>query len=246
MKQEDFEQLIQIITAEVLKVITTKDLQEGKTNCGCASSRGSQGEGYQGKTKNGEWFDGRVLTMADIDRVAAQEISRILLRPGTVVTPLAHDVAREKNIALTRSALPAETKRCAPVQAGQTVVVVSAREHRSQEQAVVCAAEAKGYSTRLEPPTADRGDAILKAAIRCAGLIAKKEFCRLVVLAENVYPLALQLNRIEGVRSAVCWDAQTASQSEKVSKANVLILNNRLLGVPMLRRIIEAWMEESG
>jgi ribose 5-phosphate isomerase RpiB len=245
MKQEELEQLIRIITTEVLKAVTGGSPVEMKKSCDCHNSSGGEPDKCCREQNDPQvQFDGGVLTRTDVDRLADLGTSRVLLETRTIVTPLAREVASEKGIKLTRSLGRAGSKNSANGHPGKTVAIVSGREHSSQEQAVVSAVEAKGYSTRLDPASADRADAILKAAIRCAGFLTREEFCRLVVLDENVYPLAFQLGRIDGVRPAVCWDAQTASQSKKVLEANVLVLNNRLLGLPMIRKITEAWLEE--
>jgi ribose 5-phosphate isomerase RpiB len=239
MKQEDLEQLIRVITAEVLKAVSSA---EAKGFCNCTGSvETGQGECCQTKENGGFRFQGGVLSVADVEQFATSGSFLVQLGPGTVVTPLAREVAVEKGITLTRSS---QKEKYAAVQPGKRVFVVSGREHNGQQQAIASVARAKGYSVQVEDPSADRTDALLKAAVRCAGFMTRDGSGRLVVLSENVYPLAFQLGKNEGVRPAVCWDAQTALQSEKVREANVLVLSNRLLGIPMLRKITESWLVE--
>jgi ribose 5-phosphate isomerase RpiB len=61
----------------------------------------------------------------------------------------------------------------------------------------------------------------------------------LIVLDENVYPLSVQLKRVAGVNPKICWDRETAVGSRD---HNVLLLSSRLLGIPSLKKITEAWL----
>jgi len=51
------------------------------------------------------------------------------------------------------------------------------------------------------------------------------------------------MNKLPGVRGVVCWDVASAIKSRKDCQANLLLLNNRSLGLMMLKKIAEAWLE---
>ncbi len=50
-------------------------------------------------------------------------------------------------------------------------------------------------------------------------------------------------NKMEGIRAALCSDAETAKGAKKYNHANVLALSLRLLSAGLLKEILDAWFE---
>lgn len=56
---------------------------------------------------------------------------------------------------------------------------------------------------------------------------------------------SIAANKIDGVRAALCVDAQTAAGARRYNDANVLALSLRLLSEPVAAEILDAWLGES-
>lgn len=52
---------------------------------------------------------------------------------------------------------------------------------------------------------------------------------------------SIAANKVPGVRAALCTDAQTADGARKWNDANVLVLSNRVVSVPVAEEILQAW-----
>ena len=54
---------------------------------------------------------------------------------------------------------------------------------------------------------------------------------------------SIAANKVDGVRAALCVDAETAAGARKWNDANALALSLRLTGEAELREILDAWFE---
>jgi ribose 5-phosphate isomerase RpiB len=178
------------------------------------------------------------LSASVIEQLGNNCDGRLLLSPQTIITPLAADLAREKQIVLVRS--ERDSSRALRPANGKSIIILSQTGCQSQQQAVIDVAERIGYSAQSEKAPGRTSPAVLKAAVRDAERVARGEVQRLIVLDENVYPLSTQLKRVSGVSPKICWDRETAIGSRD---HNVLLLSTRLLGIPSLRKITEAWLD---
>ncbi|WP_406290099.1 RpiB/LacA/LacB family sugar-phosphate isomerase [Embleya sp. NBC_00896] len=52
---------------------------------------------------------------------------------------------------------------------------------------------------------------------------------------------SIAANKVDGVRAALCGDAETAAGARRWNHANVLALSLRLTSGPMLMEILDAW-----
>jgi ribose 5-phosphate isomerase B len=48
-------------------------------------------------------------------------------------------------------------------------------------------------------------------------------------------------NKVDGIRAALCGDAETARGARKWNDANVLALSLRTTSAPLLEEILDAW-----
>ena len=62
-----------------------------------------------------------------------------------------------------------------------------------------------------------------------------------VLICDSGNGIAIAANKVEGIRAALCVDAQTAAGARKWNDANVLALSLRLLSEPVASEILEAW-----
>jgi ribose 5-phosphate isomerase RpiB len=82
------------------------------------------------------------------------------------------------------------------------------------------------------------------AALDSARLVARGSFERAMIIDENAFSLSQALGKEDGIRASICWDVDSALTTRKECDSNVLILNNRLLGMTTLQRIVSAWLSE--
>ena len=54
---------------------------------------------------------------------------------------------------------------------------------------------------------------------------------------------SIAANKVEGIRAALCADAQTARGARKWNDANVLALSLRTTSAPLLDEILDAWFD---
>jgi ribose 5-phosphate isomerase B len=52
---------------------------------------------------------------------------------------------------------------------------------------------------------------------------------------------SIAANKVEGIRAALCWDAQTADGARRWNDANCLALSLRATSEPELAEILDAW-----
>jgi hypothetical protein len=99
MTQAEKEQLIRVITQAVVEI-----LEKNGTGCsGCSDSGnccGSNSESQSNQTISS--LDKHLITERDVLDLAQTSITQLHVRTNTILTPLAKDVARSKNIAIIR------------------------------------------------------------------------------------------------------------------------------------------------
>jgi ribose 5-phosphate isomerase B len=80
-------------------------------------------------------------------------------------------------------------------------------------------------------------------ATDAAGRVARGEFDQAVVCCWTGTGASIAANKVQGIRAALCTDAQTAAGARKWNDANVLALSLRLLSEPVATEILDAWIE---
>ena len=78
-----------------------------------------------------------------------------------------------------------------------------------------------------------------------AKTVARHEADQGIVCCWTGTGASIAANKIEGVRAALCVDAQTAAGARRWNDANVLALSLRLLSDPIASEILDAWLAES-
>ncbi|MGW8180788.1 MAG: hypothetical protein ACWGQW_18810 [bacterium] len=238
MKHSELENLIRLITTEVVRAIDPAaqeySTSESTKQCQCKSVDG----GCCQQNSDDSWFQKKVLCAADLDNAENDGTRRIQVSPKTIITPLAAELARDKGIILIRSEEEKTNQQVG--QNFKSVVVLSQNCSQTQCQAVVEAAEESGYSAQYERVPGTTTGMILKSAVFNARRVSNGETTRMIILDENVYSLAVQLKKNSGISPKICWDAEAASESQD---SNVLLLNSRLLGVPILGKITGVWLQ---
>jgi ribose 5-phosphate isomerase B len=168
----------------------------------------------------------------------------IALPAGTLVTPMAADLAGQKGIRFTREAAAAQ-ESVQPAQPPGGGVVVFGSDHGGFEL--------KGllieYVRSLGYPVADVGTASAEPcdypdfAYAVGKSVADGNAWRGVMIDGAGIGSCVVANKIPGVRAACCHSEFVARNAREHNDTNVLTLGSRVLGTEVCKAIVKAWLE---
>jgi ribose 5-phosphate isomerase RpiB len=182
-----------------------------------------------------------LLTEADLVAFAREGGVKLILTPTAIITPAAKDFAQAKGIHLQRGR-QADEIFLPGKNLPNSVAVLAARSSATEKRAVFDAIAARDF-TPIEIPVPRTTTSALNLALnQMAKQIRAGIFCSGVVIDENAFSLSIQANKLDDIRAVVCWDVSSAAASQQESRANLLFLNNRLLGLRSLKEITEVWL----
>jgi ribose 5-phosphate isomerase B len=176
----------------------------------------------------------KVLTATDIPLSGEVRIAI-----GTIVTPSAHDLIRERGLALTE--VPEhELDGIAPPE--RTVAIGSDHGGFEMKEALKPVLAELGLSVRdvgvQEAKAADYPD----IALQVAELVAQGVAGRGVIVDGAGIGSAMAANKVPGVRAALCYDKATARNSREHNHANVLTLGGRMLTLTQAEEVLRVWL----
>ncbi|MBN1349043.1 RpiB/LacA/LacB family sugar-phosphate isomerase [candidate division KSB1 bacterium] len=241
MDRIELEKLVREITERVLAEIIRKAAPQiiQKTSVMTPAPKASAGQPSAAQLI----FARKVLTERDILDTAASGKTSIILKGKPIITPLARERASDKGIALVATGTaPIHSTMSRQSGGGESLALLAKRCSQSERNMVVNAVASAGYSIQEIKPAGITSNAIAEAALDFSKLISDGACSRGIVVDENVFALAVQANKFPNVRAATCWDVASAEKSRSGCDANVLLLNNRLLGLMMLKQITTAWL----
>jgi len=178
-----------------------------------------------------------------LDESAVREAptgSTLTLVAGTLVTPLAQQVAQERHITL-QFATPA-TPPIAGGKSGARRVAIGA-DHggfelkESLKSLLAADYEVIDCGTHSKDPV-DYPD----IAVAVARRVAAGEAWRGILIDGAGIGSCMAANKIAGVRAALCYDQATAVNSREHNNANVLTLGAGLIGPSLALQIVRVWL----
>jgi ribose 5-phosphate isomerase B len=176
----------------------------------------------------------RVYAERDIPAAGELRIAR-----GSIVTPSARDVARERGVAIVELAPEDLPGFAAPE---KTVAIGADHGGFGLKQALLPVLSELGLSARdvgvFEETTADYPDIALKVADLVAGGAATRG----VIIDGAGIGSAMAANKVRGVRAALCYDVASARNSREHNNANVLTLGGRLLTASQAETVLRTWL----
>ncbi len=188
-----------------------------------------------------------VLGEEEVRRMPAG--SRHVVSPDELVTPLARQVARERNIELVEGD-PAD-KSVNPLPGGQ------AGEWSSGQKSVALGADHGGYELKekLKGLVAGAGYRVVDCgthspesvdypdfAFAVARLVSEGRAWRGIIVDGAGIGSCMVANKVPGVRAAMCYDQATAVNSREHNDANVLTLGAGLIGPNLAGQIVRTWL----
>jgi ribose 5-phosphate isomerase B len=175
----------------------------------------------------------RVITEREIREAAPGDTLRI--DEGAIITPLAQDLARERDIQIERAR----------------------RRMAARKRKIAIAADHGGFEMKeeLKHALADLGYEFQDFGAHSTDAVDYPDYAHLAAraVARNACDLAIIIdgagigscmvaNKVPGVRAAMCYDAATARNSREHNGANALTLGGKMITVERMREIVEAWL----
>lgn len=164
----------------------------------------------------------------------------LTLSPDTIITPLARQVAQERNITLQIGATtPSHVAAGKP---GARRVAIGADHGGYEMKEALKSMLAADYEvidcgTHSKDPV-DYPD----IAVAVARLVATGEAWRGIVIDGAGIGSCMAANKIAGARAAMCYDQATAVNSREHNNANVLTLGAGLIGPNLAHQIVKVWL----
>jgi ribose 5-phosphate isomerase B len=184
-----------------------------------------------------------LVTEAEVARL--ERGSRLSVPPGARVTPLARQIALERDITLLDSDSPSPLTSLSTERASQRRVVAIGADHGGVALKTVLKdfLEEIGYTsvdcgTHSTDPV-DYPD----IALAVAELVASGRAGRGIVIDGAGIGSCMAANKVPGVRAALCYDQATAVNSREHNDANVLTLGAGLIGSALAKQIVKTWLE---
>jgi ribose 5-phosphate isomerase B len=161
---------------------------------------------------------------------------------GALITPLARQLAQERNITIDegqRSAAQISTGRTPPQ---QRVAIGADHGGLAMKEALKPHLQSLGYDVvdcgTVSSDPVDYPD----IAYAVAALVADGKCANGIIIDGAGIGSCMAANKVPGVRAALCYDHATASNSREHNHANVMTLGAGLIGVNLAKQITQTWL----
>jgi ribose 5-phosphate isomerase B len=174
--------------------------------------------------------------------------SEFLLAAGALVTPLARQVAMDRQITFTvqppASDPVPESNPAEPAPPADRVVAVGA-DHGgfALKSLLIDYLRELGYSVVDCGTTGVDSVDYPDFAFAVANMVGQGEAWRGIMVDGAGIGSCMVANKVPGVRAAMCYDLSTALNSREHNDANVLTLGAGLIGENLARQIVKTWLE---
>ena len=195
-----------------------------------------------------------LLSADDVRQALNAGKRRIPMQPGTVVTPLARELAAANDIELKEEPAAVQTSSPPgpapepPSKGGEKDkgrIVAFGADHGGYQlkQQLIKHAESLGYvpldlGTSNEDPC-DYPD----FAFAVARAVASGEAWRGVVIDGAGIGSAVVANKVPGIRAACCHNEFVARNAREHNDTNVLTLGSRVTGSEVCKEILRVWLD---
>jgi len=168
---------------------------------------------------------------------------------GSLVTPLARQVAMDRHIVLRTASKPAAAEKPdpsrspAPTAGGKTVALGADHGGFKLKESL------KSYVRELGYEAIDCGTGGTEAvdypdfALAVAELVSQGRIWRGILVDGAGIGSCMAANKVPGARAAMCYDQSTAMNSREHNDANVLTLGAGLIGESLAHQIVKTWLE---
>src|SRR5665213_2397659 len=190
-----------------------------------------------------------LITAADLECVPQN--GELAISEGTIITPLAREVAERRGIALRISSPRDQQSSANAASAPQSPPEKSAR-------VVAIGADHGGFEIKeqLKGHLRDWGYQVLDLGTGSTEAVDYPDFAEAVgnavmrgdawlgiALDSAGIGSSIAANKVPGVRAALCYDRASARNSREHNNANVLTLGGRLLTESQAEEVLRTWLE---
>lgn len=126
---------------------------------------------------------------------------------------------------------------------GRGRVAVGSDERTTSTDAAVEHLRARGLDVLAAGPLADRPGDWVRVSEEVGRAVAEGRAERAVLFCYTGTGASIAVNKVPGVRGALCVDAETARGARRWNDANVLVLSYRLATETLVREIIDAFLD---
>ena len=84
-----------------------------------------------------------------------------------------------------------------------------------------------------------------QVAVEVAEKVSTGDYAQAVLFCWTGTGISLAANKVQGIRAALCHDAETASGARKWNDANILAMSLRTVSEQIAKEILEAWFSAS-
>ena len=163
---------------------------------------------------------------------------------GALVTPLARQVALERNITLSEAGSAPVTGSTARAKSAATQRVALGADHGGfhLKEALKPFLQSLGYEVVDCGTTSTDSVDYPDFAYAVAQLVASGQCANGIIVDGAGIGSCIVANKVPGVRAALCYDHATAVNSREHNHANVLTLGAGLIGINLAKQIAQAWL----
>ncbi|KAA3662191.1 MAG: hypothetical protein DWQ10_02985 [Calditrichaeota bacterium] len=171
-----------------------------------------------------------------------QGISRVVIAPNTLITPLARDyLAMKKIIFEKKVSIEQATKVNGTQKATKAIGLICGSCSQTAVNTIRSVMTANGYQVQEFKPRRGFVSELRKSTKQLSEQIRNNDFVAGVVIDEAAFLLKKQAEKYEGISAAMCWDISCAAANGIPEKANMVFINNRLLGFKKLEKLMRIW-----
>lgn len=125
--------------------------------------------------------------------------------------------------------------------AGNTIALITGSCSRTEVETIKSVLAGHKYDVLENRLTRGFTSELRRATTQVCRQIQNEEIRAGIVIDEAAFQLKRQAEKYEGIRSAMCWDIACANAGEESGNANMIFINNRLLGFKKLEKLIRIW-----
>lgn len=175
-----------------------------------------------------------VITEADIPLSG-----ELAIAAGSIVTPSARDLARERGVILRELAAGQALPSASP---SRTIAIGADHGGFQMKRALLPVLCELGLAIKdvgvFDEKPADYPD----IALAVAQLVCSGQAARGIVIDGAGIGSCMAANKVPGIRAALCYDVASARNSREHNNANILTLGGRLLTASQAETVLRTWI----
>ena len=192
---------------------------------------------FHPKSKASNTPAGKIINATTLEKIAPHTQLNIL--PNTIVTPLARQVALERNITLTNQPTNHQTN---PLTNQPTLALGADHGGNTLKEQIKPTIQAAGFQIIDCGTNSKDSEDYPDIAYAVARHVADGTAQWGIIIDGTGIGSCMTANKIPGLRAALCYNQLTAADSREHNHANVLTLGAELIGSNLAKQIVQTWL----